>query len=70
MEYLIKWSSNAPFIHVPQNSFMQTAQKHNGKALKTHKNAETRKKLLTYKNSCASMHKVAEGTTENKATRK
>ena len=66
MEYLIKWSSNAPFIHVPQNSFMQTAQKHNGKALKTHKNAETRKKLLTNKNAYDNMRKVAEGTTRTK----
>ena len=34
-----------------------------------HKNAETSKKLLTNKFSCDNMRKVAEGTTENKATR-
>ena len=50
-------------------TLVKNAQKNNKIVLKTHKNAETRKKLLTNKKSCASMHKVAEGTTENKATR-
>ena len=46
------------------NGFVRIEQKHSKKIIKINKNAETRKKLLTNKNTYASMHKVAEGTTK------
>ena len=45
---------------------MENAQKYDKKTFKTHKNAETQKKLLTNKNAYDTMRKVAEGTTRTK----